>query len=205
MVFVLLFLVLSRRGETIGLAHPLWRFASGPPLRYSAMNGFGANGTAFHWFMLHWTLVAALLLLAAAAVWRRTGHSILERLRTLRRSVIRFRAATISLAIATLVTGGWIFYNTDILNARTTATKLDDWKADYEKTYGQFSAAPQPTVAAIDATVDLFPDQRRVRVAGRYKLVNATPSAIGTILVGVRREVQTINLSLAQGRMARGD
>ena len=45
-------------------------------------------------------------------------------------------------------------------------------QADYEKLYKPLEAAPQPSVTAVELTVDLYPAEQRVRMRGHYDLVN---------------------------------
>jgi hypothetical protein len=71
MLLVLLFAVISQRGEVIGLNNPLFRFADAPRVEYSDMNGFGRT-VPFQFFMLYWSALAGLGLLLAVARWRGT-------------------------------------------------------------------------------------------------------------------------------------
>lgn len=203
MVFVLLFLVFVQRASMPGLEHPLWRFASAPPVRFTDMNGIGSDIVPFAWFMLFWTAVAALLMFAAAALWRSVGFGVGERLRLLARRTTRTgRSLAAAILVVAIATGGWILFNTNVLNANTTREEVLDWQADYERTYGQFEDVPQPRVAAVDVRLDLFPEERRYRLAGSYTLANDTPSAIATVFVAVRREASVESVSLEGGELA---
>lgn len=206
MVFVLVFLVFAQRASMLGLEHPLWRFASAPPVRFSDMNGLGGDAVPFAWFMLYWTAVAGLLLLAASALWRSVGFGVGERVRLLARRTTRtgrsLAAAMLAVAIAT---GGWILFNTNVLNARTTRAAVLDWQADYERTYGQFENVPQPRLTTVDVRLDLFPEDRRYRLAGSYTLANDTASPISTVFVAIRREATVENVSLEGGELVATD
>ena len=206
MVLVLLFTVFAQRAGMLGVEHRLLRFASAPAVRYTEMNGFGHHAAPFGWFMLYWGLLAALLVLVAAGLWRGAGSGVGERIgRLARRTTRAGRSLAALLVAAALATGGWIFFNTNVLNAYTTAAELYDWKAEYETAYRQFADLPQPRVAGVDVSLDLYPEERRYRLAGRYDLVNETQSPIETVLVAIRREARATGVSLSGARLVAYD
>jgi ABC-2 type transport system permease protein len=206
MVIALLFAVFTQRGQMLGLEHHLFRFASAPPLAYSEMNGFGHHAAPFHGYMLLWAAVGALLALLAARLWRTVGAGIAERLRRRRRRPSPAgRALAAVLGGVAIATGGWILYNTRVLRADATSKAVFDRKADYERSYRPIATLPQPSVDAIDTEVDLFPAERRSRVAGRLGLVNRTEADIATLFVAVRREAEPVELSMPAARLAARD
>ncbi len=153
MIFFVLFMIVSRRAAAIGLEHDLWRFAAAPSVPYTELNGFGHYAAPFHWFMLHWTVLALLLAGMAAALWRRVAAPLKERLRLLARP----NMMTIALLATFAVTGGWIFYNTNVAHAYVTTNELLDWKADYEKTYKRIETMPRPRISRSTARSISFP------------------------------------------------
>ncbi|HSK81447.1 MAG TPA: M1 family aminopeptidase, partial [Thermoanaerobaculia bacterium] len=201
MIFFVLFLIVSRRASALGLEHDLWRFAAAPAVRYTELNGFGHSAAPFHGFMLHWAVLALLLATMAAALWRRVAAPFSERLRLLARP----SAMAWALAATFLVTGGWIFYNTNIAHAYVTTNDLFDWQADYEKTYKRIETMPRPRILAIDSEVDLYPAEQRYRVAGRYGLVNESTRPIPSVYVATRREARVTALSIPSARRAEED
>jgi len=200
MIAALIVILLANRASMIGLDHPLWRFAGAPPVRYTDLNGFGHDAGPFNSLMLHWSVMALLFVMIAAALWRRIGHPIQDRLRTLVRHQRRAHAAVLLVLI--LLTGSWIYYNTDVLNARTTTDELFDWRADYEKTYKKFASWPQPRVKAVNVDVDLYPGERRYHVAGEYALFNDTNAPIRTVFVAIRRNAVRASASMPDARVS---
>jgi ABC-2 type transport system permease protein len=200
MIFFVLFVIVSRRSAAIGLEHDLWRFASAP-FAYTELNGFGHYAAPFHGFMLHWAVLALLLATMAAALRRRLAAPARERLRLLARPNRTARA----LGATFLVTGGWIFYNTNIAHTYESSGEALDWKADYEKTYQRVEALPRPRIVEVDGAVDLDPEEQRYRVAGRYALVNESPEPISNVYVATRREARVAALSIPSARLAAKD
>jgi ABC-type transport system involved in multi-copper enzyme maturation permease subunit len=201
MIFFVLFVIVTRRAADLGLEHDLWRFAAAPPVRYTDLNGFGRDAAQFHPLMLHWALLALLLAMLAAALRRRIAAPMRERLRLLARPG---KAALASAALL-LVTGGWVFYNTNIAQAYVTTDERLDWQADYEKTYKQIETMPRPRIVAVDGAVDLYPAEGRFRVTGRYGLVNETAQPIASVYVAIRREARVVALSIPSARLAEKD
>ncbi|MFL6280879.1 MAG: hypothetical protein ACJ731_12260, partial [Vicinamibacterales bacterium] len=185
MLIVVLLAVISLQGELLGLEDPRLRFASVPSLVYSDMNGFGSVGQ-FHWSILYWGALAMLLLLIATAAWR-------NRAGALRRVP---RVAAIALLILFAASGSFI-------DAHESRSALLDWKADYERTYKPFAKLPQPRIAAVQANVELYPEERRYRVRGEYVVVNETARPIETILIAVRREADAVRVTVPAAKATR--
>lgn len=195
MLLVLLVGLLKLRGGALGLEHHLWRFASAPAVPYSDMNGFGHLATAFHWFMLHWAVLGLLLGVGASALWRRG----------IRGQARAWRPVAAGLLMASTATGGWILYNTDAVNERRSTREVLDWRADYEKTYKPFAQWPRPTVSSVTTDVELYPEERRHRVSGRYQLVNETQTEIREVLVSINRGARGVELSLPGAKLTSRD
>lgn len=201
MIFFLLFVIVSRRAAALGLEHDLWRFAGAPPVRYTELNGFGHDAAPFHTFMLHWAVLALLLATLSATLWRRIAAPCRERLRLLTRP----GRTALALGAVFAVTGGWIFYNTNVARAYVTTKNLFDWQANYERAYKRIETLPRPRILAVDSEIDLYPTEQRYRVAGRYALVNESPRPIPSVYVAARREARKAALSIPSARLAAKD
>ena len=169
LVLVLLFVVATRLLPVAGLEHPLWRFASGPPIDYSDLFGFSEEAPAFHRLMLHWSVFAAACLAGASLVWRRLSDTVRNRLR-------RLGPAAAAIPIA-LLTGGWIYAETDFVS---TNARLDR-REQYEKRYRALANVPQPRLEAVQARVDFNVTR------ATYTLRNDTDRPIRTLYVSIPR------------------
>ena len=67
--------------------------------------------------------------------------------------------------------GGWIFYNTNVLNHYTTATRTSQAER-YERDYGRYRDAPAPSFVDVELEVELYPDERRLVSRGSAVLRN---------------------------------
>ncbi len=205
-VLALLLALVSQRGQLLGLEHHLFRFGTAPLAAYSALDGFGHRATPFAWYMLLWAAVAALMALLAARLWRSLGGGAGELGRALRRrpSAAGGAAAGALCLIATAV-GALIYGNTRVLREGDASNERLARKAAYERAYRPTAALPQPSVDDVDVAVDLFPGERRYRVAGRLGLVNRTASGVGTVYVALPRAAAAAELAMPGARPAPRD
>jgi len=87
---------------------------------------------------------------------------------TWRRRDFREQTLTGTIACVVLMTGvgGYIFYNTNVLNPYATTFKIDEWRAQYEKKYRQYWSLPQPRITDVTTEVDII--RRSVRFSPRH-------------------------------------
>ncbi|HEX8558150.1 MAG TPA: M1 family aminopeptidase [Pyrinomonadaceae bacterium] len=190
----------------LGLEHGLVRFGAPPRAPYTEMNGFLAPGV-FGLYMVYWGGLAGVLAFVTLGLWRRgRARTLLGRLRGLpSRWGRRGLAGAAACLTVFLCVGGFIFYNTNILTRYETRGQSLDGRAAYERAYRQYETLPQPSVAAVSTTVDLYPSERRFRVAGSYRLENRTGGPLDTVLVSLRWSLRPEQLELAGASLARRD
>ena len=174
--------------------HNLYTIAGLPQTQYSDMNGYGHFLAGWSWYVLYWGLFVLALLILAQGLWVR-GLSHEWRVR-LQLAGQRLRGKTgVALALCLsgfVVSGGWIFYNTNVLNPYVPGDVAMDRQANYEKLYRQYKGLPQPRVTEVQANVDIFPAERRVVINGHYRVVNKHAAALDTLYVQLVPDVQTI-------------
>ena len=180
-----------------GVEHGLLQYAGTPSLVYSDMNGFGHVPAAWWWFALYWTGVGVLLLFVARLMWVRGGETgLLRRIGQLRRRLTPGLAlAAGGVAALVAATGGFIFYNTNVLNHYEPPDEGEAITASYEKRYKRYEWAPQPRVTAARLNVDIHPDSRELRLRGAYTLTNKTGGAVDSLHVDVLNTLRIRQLS----------
>ena len=132
--------------STFGLEHHLLIYGSGPRWTYSDIRGFGPSLGPWLWFKLYWAAWAVLLAVAGRLLWPRGAErSLWSRLQVARRRFTRATAGVAAMAVALIVTlGGFIFYNTNVLNRYRTASEETERRAEYERRYGKYAGVAQP-------------------------------------------------------------
>ena len=173
-------------------------YNSGPGLVYSDMNGFGPFLGPFLWFKTYWAAWALLLSVVAVVFWirgREAGvrNRIAAARSRLRGPVAHVAAFALSLIIAL---GGFIFYNTSVLNASPSPGEAGRSRAEYEQRYGRFETAPQPVLVAADLRVEIYPDAPAAEIRGTYRLVNRGSVAIDSVHVVTHADIATRTISL---------
>ncbi len=183
-LLIVLFFLSTLALGFLDLRDNLYQFASAPNAPYSDMNGFGHFLPGTLWFDLYWTLVAlALLTLATALRARGTDSGWRVRLGQAGRR-LRHAPMPICLTLALLGAagcGGWIYYNTHVLNMYRSGDEQKQIQADYEKLYGKYADVPQPRITAVHTNVAIYPYQRRLLIHGTYTLTNKHAMPIDTL------------------------
>jgi hypothetical protein len=192
--------------ESFRLRHGLLRFANPPRVAYSDMNGFLGAGT-FALYMAYWAGLAGVLALVTVGLWRRGRlQTLWRRTRALpRRWGGRGLAGALASLAVFLGTGGFVFYNTNVLAPYETGEDVADWREAYERTYRRYEHLPQPSAVALRTEVELFPEERRFRVSGTYSLENRSGRPIDTVLVSLRRQLRPRRMELRGARLVRYD
>ncbi len=177
----------------LGIEHPLLLPAAGPRWHYSAISGFDPFIAPYLWFKAYWA-AWALVLVAVAGLFAVRGvePGIRERIRIARRRLTARSLRAIGAALAlVLLVGGFVFYNTNILNAYNSGDQGSRLRAEYERRYGRYENVAQPELAATRLNVELYPDQHSSKVRGVHQLVNRTSQPIDTIVVATSLVAET--------------
>ncbi len=182
---VLLVFLVNTRMADFGWEDRLYRYASRPDVVYSDLNGYGHFLPAVMWFRLYWGAFAVLLLVLSYALWVRGRDAGLRgRLRIAASRMTPAASSIAGVAVAAFVaTGAWIYYNTHVLNTYLTRKEAQRLAADYEKMYKPLANDPQPKITAADVKADIYPAERRARLAGTLSLINRNAQPVTDVYV----------------------
>ena len=181
--------------------HNLYLFSGTPSQPYSDMNGFGHWVAPQVWFNAYWSGVALLMGLIAYLFWvRGTATEWKERLALAKERVnTRFLALFGGTALTTVALGGFIFYNTNILNEYRTPNAIRKAQADFERTYKRFERIPQPRIVGVTVNVDISPRERIVVAKGQYVLVNKTAQPLDSVHIHhIDKSIQVVSFQFSQ-------
>ena len=184
-----------------GLDRGLYQYSYDSGATYSDMNEWGPFLTPFVWWKAYWLSFCVILLVIAVLFWPR-GEETRYAMR-LRQARERFsRPARAIMATAALVTaglGGFIYYNTDVLNVYRTGREERRLAAEREKRYKKFESTPQPRVVSARVRVDLEPRVPAITVTGTYILRNKTRSPIDSVHLTIPEVMGIRELTLDGG------
>ena len=188
----------------LGLVDNLYDYGSDAGTPYSDMNRYGPFFGPFVWFKLYWAAFALLLAAASNLLWARGQETgVRQRLRLAGLRVTRPVVASLAIGlVAFLVLGGFIFYNTNVLNEVVSGQDARARQAEYERTYKTYASLPQPRITAVDLDVDLFPTRQDARFQGTFTLTNKTSQAIPAVHLNLSDDLDVDALDFAGGATA---
>ena len=184
---MVLYIVATIALPPAGFQDYLYRFGETPPVTYSDMNGYGPFISALVWFRLYWGAAAILLAIVTNLLWvRGTDTTWRVRLGLVRQRFSGYNLAGVTAcAVLMLGIGGFIFYNTHVLNSYRTTFQIDEIRAQYEKKYKQYWALPQPRITDVSSHYDIYPDKRSVSISGTMWLENKTDANIERVAITI--------------------
>ncbi|MGE3958638.1 MAG: M1 family aminopeptidase [Vicinamibacterales bacterium] len=187
--------------EELGFEHVLYGFRI-PRVVYSDMNGFGHYQAPALWLIAYWAPVCVLLLVAASLLFPRGPlHPLAERVARARaRLTPGLVRLGLAMALAWAVIGGWIFWNTNVLNTYETARSRRDTQAAYERQYGAWKHKDSPALSAISVQVELYPEDRRLDATGEATLINRKAGPIAEIVLSTDPRLRIDRLQVERGQ-----
>ncbi len=198
-VMIVLYLFRAVMGN-LGIEHVLFKYAQPMGFTYSDMNGYGPFVPGIVLTILYSSGIALILGVAAYLFWvRGTAERFADRARAARaRWRGGARAVTGLGGGIALLTGGAIFYNTNIRNVYETSNAVRHLQASYERTYRKLKDWPKPRLVDANVRADLEPEHSAFTASGTFTYVNKTARPIDTVIVTIfhpRIRVDTLQWS----------
>ena len=204
-MLMLLFVVGQTTLDRLGFEHNLYQYAGNPGTPLSDMNGQGDFGRFAWWFRAYWTAGAALLAVLAYALWPRgIGAPLRTRLAQLPRKIRGTpRRVAAAAVVAMIGFGGWIYYNTNVVNDYTTTRSREREQAEYEKVLIGYENVPQPRITDVTLDVALYPDEPRAVTRGAYVIQNRTGQPLAAVHVRWLKPLQMTKLDVEGATLER--
>jgi hypothetical protein len=159
-------------------------YGSFPEADYSQFDGFGATLAPLRWFQAYWSAWAILLLMMALLFWQRgVDTSFKQRWRIAQQRFTRpVQGVMLGSLAAVMGLGGWIYYNTRILNPVLSKQDIEKNQVEYEQQFKVYELA-QPQITDINLQLDLYPEKQQLVATGNYILKNKTRTPVSKVLV----------------------
>jgi ABC-2 type transport system permease protein len=180
-----LFLIVRFMLPRMGLENFLYRFGEGPDIPISDFNGMAHFWVARGWFDLYWAAAGLILLILGYLLLNRgESSSIATRLAAAKPRFTTGSKLALAGSVAAFSTlGGFIYYNTHILNAYTTQSDDNRAAAEAEKALSPFLNKPTPQIVRVEMDVDLRPKLRKASLSGSYVIENKTAQPLTHMLL----------------------
>ena len=187
----------------IGIEHNMFNFGAAPVLQYSDLNGYGWFIQTQNWYMLYWAALSVVLGVMSYGMWQRGPHASLRQRFSLLSYQLGNQGKSIAMAamLIFLATGGYIHYNTKVLNEFYGQEESLNTQADYEKDYVEFRDAPMPSVVGIDAAINIFPEEGRIEASATITLINRTDQSIDRFLLNIPRFTKDLDIVISGGKL----
>lgn len=182
-ILVIVFSIVNVAIAVLGFDHDLHFFGGSSLGVYSDMNGYGHFLQPYLLIKLYWFLFGILLLIIGSLVSVRGNETnLLKRIKVARykfsKPLIKF---TDIILFAFILIGGFIFYNTNILNEYWSNSEATEFRVAYEKELKQFEYITQPKIVDVNLQLELYPSKRDYTVEGYYILRNTSIENIKSI------------------------
>jgi ABC-2 type transport system permease protein len=181
-------------------------FGTTPSLIYSDMNAWGPFVAGQVWFNIYWTL-ASLILCCLAYAFTIRGKETASRIRT-QSAWLRLRLNPVypSFAIlAFVVCGGWVFYNTSVLNTYDSSDELEEQARDYELTYKKYEDLEQPRWIDLRYTIELYPAERQLYAHVKGLVVNKSRTEIREIHFNIPSMMDSLDIRISGAKLVLDD
>ena len=193
LLVVMLILAAQMSFPGFGLENHLYLYGSTSPVPLSDMNGQGKFAGYAAWYRLYWAGAMLILAVLSYALWRRGVSATLKG--RLQRLPARLKgAAGWGIAAGALImvgAGGFIWYNTKVLNEWRSLVDSQAWAAEYEKQILPFQAVTQPRITDVKLDIDLQPDEPRVVTRGSYMIENKSDGPLREVHVSWPRQMES--------------
>lgn len=159
--------------------------SNGPSMPYSDMNGYGHTVGTWILYNVYWLSIVLVLCLFALLIYARGKEKSWKAKYKLSRYSFT-KLHVLSLVVFLLIAfsaGGYIFYNTNVLNEMKTPKEREKEQVAYEKKYKRYEKMLQPRIVASKVTVDLYPEERIADAKGVYTLKNKHAQPIDTVYI----------------------
>ena len=170
----------------IDISSNMVKLGGTPSYTVSDLYGYQPYASGLAWFHSYWLLFGGLLAVAAVCFWPRGKESgWRKRLSLAAQEWKKCRMAGLVLLVLWICTGGFVFYNTKILNKPVSENTQEKRMARYETEYKRFQGFPQPRIFDLKYDIRIFPETRTYEADGQMWVRNLHAKPIDTLFVQI--------------------
>ena len=182
------------------------RYGATPGFTYSDMNAWGPFVTPQIWFNVYWSM-AALVLSGVVYAFLQRGKetSFRARIATARVRLYEQRWQLSLALLAFIVCGGWVFFNTKVLNTYTSSDETEEMAKSYELTYKKYERLAQPRWIDLQYAIEVYPEQRNLFVDVKGHLLNKTNEVIRDVHFNIPTSLDSLVIDIPGAKITLND
>ena len=195
-IMIVLFIGIPLLGAA-GVEQSIFKYNAGTGYSYSDMNGYGSSLNRFFLYKIYWlSLGLVFYILTSLFYFRGLPSSFKERI-VIAKSRFKGKYPKF-LGIFLLIflsTGGYLYYETNILNKRTTSKEGELQTVEWEKKYKKYENYSQPRIVSVNVDVNIFPKTLDADASGTYVMVNKTANVIDSLFLNHNDAISTFEFN----------
>ncbi|MEM9943590.1 MAG: M1 family aminopeptidase, partial [Planctomycetota bacterium] len=205
-LFILLVILNVFAWTWFDLQSNLFQFAGFADHVYSDMFGFAPFAANMSWFGIYWLLFCLLLSSVGILFWQRgKDRGAIKRTGIAASRFVNGGAIpSLAFGAAFLVVGGWLYYNTAIVNEIRTTEQTKLLQASYEKEFKSIEDDDQPSVTKIKYDIDIYPKRRGLELRAKATIQNKSDDPISKLYLnlaeGYETQIRIPNATLSDQR-----
>jgi len=195
-IMILLFIGIPLLGAA-GVEQSIFKYNSGTGYAFSDMNGYGSSLYRYFLYKVYWlSLGLVFYILAYLFYFRGLPSSFKERI-TIANSRFKGKYPKFLglLLVLFLCTGSYIYYETNILNKRTSSKERELQTVEWEKKYKKYENYDQPRIVSVKVDVNIFPKTLDANASGTYIMINKTSNSIDSLFLNHNDAISTFEFN----------
>jgi len=178
------------------------KFGSTPSVTYSDMNGFGPFVASVTWFNIYWVLFALIIsFLTYAWFIRGKEYGIKHRWNSAKFSIRRNGILIPAFILLFIISGGFVYYNTKVLNKYNTQKEEENNQLAYERTYKKYEKLIQPRFYKLNYTIDLMPYERSMYAGIDAWARNTSNKPISELQFTMPQSSDSVNITIQGSKL----
>ena len=173
-------------------------FGSEPLVTYSDMNGFGPFVQGIFFFKTYWTFISLVILMVAFSFYiRGKEFGFVKRLHNSRLLLWKNRATLAIILALFLLCGGFVYYNTQVLNPYDSEKTMERKQVEYEKTFKKYTDLVQPRFYRFNYAIDIMPKERGLKAVVDAWARNISDKPIRELHFSMPLMIDSIDINIA--------
>ena len=204
--FIVFLILNSFIWGALGINSNMVSFNAKPRITYSDMNGFGPFVPGTIWFNIYWGLFAVILVYIINAFFIRGKETDFKTRWNHAKKQFNASKKGLSFAIAAFVLcGGFVYYNTKVLNHYDSPGTAEKNQVNYEKQFKKYQNSAQPKYTDFKYDIDIFPEERSLKVKIQAWAKNKTTQPITEIHLTMPDLSDSINVIIPDAKLKLND